>query len=343
MYPGGVWSWWGTDPRITTPEIATLVGRERTAIWARFGHWKRIGFWDGSEIRTNPRVFGVDQVQLEIPVIGPAQGAEVLDQLADVDGVLGAWVLFGMSLHGREGETVRVSLAAENAKRVNRRIRILRGLSSTGDLEGPFRDSPPPCLRPLTPLDWRVLAAVIANPNSSPGRLARLVGITPKTFSYHRDLLIEHHAIFYHPKLNWSKLECAFLLLCCRESEDVGAVRAELQARYPASIPMDLKGGEGISPEWDDSTCFAAIVPAHSPNAVHELIRDVSGIPGARLVRADTAGPERLYFDWVNCQVAERIAATAGGVPGRAPRLGSRKRIALVAARSTESRELTAH
>ncbi|HYA57567.1 MAG TPA: winged helix-turn-helix transcriptional regulator [Thermoplasmata archaeon] len=276
-------------------------------------------------------------------MLGPVQGADVLDQLDHVDGALAARVAFGHSLHGREGETVVVVIAAEDATRLNRRLRFLRRLSSTGDLEGPFRDAIPPCTYRLTPLDWRILAALIANPNVSPARLARLVGVTLKTFTYHRSLLIERHAVFFLPRVDWSRLECVFLEMFCRRPEDVERVRAVLQARYPASIPVDLKGGEGISPGWNHSTCFGAWVPAHSPNRVHTLVRDASRIPGVRLVLSETSGPERLYLDWVNRRVAERIAATSAAVPGRTPSLGVSKRIAPATTVPTEGHEMIAH
>jgi len=343
MYPGGVWSWWGADPRITTTEIGSRVGLERTAVWARIRRWRRDGFWDGFGVLANPRIFDVGQVRVEIPVLGAAQGAEVLDRLEHVDGVLRAMVVFGHSLHGREGETVVVVLAAEDATRVNQRLRLLRRLSSTGDLEGPFRDAIPPCTYSLTPLDWRILAALIANPNASPARLARLVGVTLKTFTHHHSILIERHAIFWLPRVDWSRLECVFLEMFCRRPEDVERARAELQARYPAAIPIDLKGGEGISPGWNHSTCFAAWVPARSPNRVHTLVCDVSKIPGVRLVLSETSGQQRLYLDWVNRRVAEHIAVTSAAVPGRTPRLGVPKRIALATTMPTEGHEMTAH
>jgi len=343
MYPGGEWSWWGTDPRITTTEIASRMGLDRTAVWARIRRWRRDGFWGGFEVHVNPWIFGVDQVRVEIPVLGPAQAADVLDELEHADGALFAKVLFDVFAHGGEGEGVGVVIAAEDATHVRRRVRLLRGLSSTGNVEGPFRGGLPPVTHPLTPLDWRIVAAVIANPNASPARLARLVGVTLKTFTHHHGILIECHAIFYSPRVDWSKLECVGLAVYCRSADDLDRVRRELQVRYPASIPMNLRGGEGIAPEWDDLTCFASLVPAHSPHRVHSLVREVSRIPGVRFARSSTWGPDRLYHDWVNRRVAECIAATSAAVPGRVPRLGVRKRIAVAMTMPTESREMAAH
>ena len=234
-------------------------------------------------------------------------------------------------------------LAAEDKRSVSRRLRVLRGLSSTGGLAGPFHDRFPPCSYSLTPLDWRVLSALIASPEASPTRLARLVGVTLKTFIGHRARLIERHAVFFLPKVDWSKLDCVSLVVTCRDAEYVDPIRAELQSRYPASIPMDVKGGEGIAPGWDDSTCFAEMVPAHSPHAVHSLVREISRFPGVKFVRFETWGPERLYFHWIQNRVAERIAATAPTTSRLVAGAGVRRRLAPAAAKPAGDHGVTAH
>lgn len=327
MYPGGVWSWWGMDPRISTTQLASHIGLERTAVWARFRKWRSDGFWNGFGIRANPRIFGTGQVHVEIPVRGSVQGADLIDHLERVDGVLWARLGLGTLALGGEGEVVLVTLAAEDEKLVRRRLRLLGHFSSTGDLEGPFHDETPPCPYQLTPLDWRILAAVSANPNASTAQLARLVGVTLKTVTQHRARLIEHHAIFYVPQVDWSKLGCVVLGLFCRSVEDAGRARAELEGRFPASIPMSLEGFEGIAPEWDSSTCVGTMVPAHSPNVVHALVRSASRIPGVRFANFETWGPERLYLDWPNRRIAEHLAASTVTAPGSAPHEAARRRI----------------
>jgi hypothetical protein len=267
----------------------------------------------------------------------------LIHDLEHVDGVLWAHVAFGITVHGREGEVVWVALANEDSRRVNRRIRMLRRLSSTGRLEGPYRDETPPCSHSLTALDWRIIAAVIPNPNASSVRLARLLGVTLKTFAQHHATLIERNAIFYLPKVDWTKLGSVLLAVYCRTAGDVNRVRAELEARYPATIPMTFEWCEGISPEWESSSSFAAMFPSHSPHEVHALVRDVSRIPGVKLVRPETWGPQRLYLDWVNRRTAEHLAAAMGTVSGLVQRRGVAGRNGLATAVSIESRGVTAH
>ena len=343
MYPGGMWSWWGTDPRITTTEIGSHVGLERAAIWARIRNWKREGFWKGFEVRPNPGVFGVGQVHVEVPVLGPVQGADLIAEIERLDGVLWARVCSGITARsGREGEVVLVALVSDDAKGLGRRLRLLRRLTPTECLEGPFRDEAPPCSGRLTPLDWRIVAAVSAEPNSSAARLASLLGITLRTFAQHHSKLIEGNAIFYFPSVDWSKLECVVLGLNCRSAEDVDRVRSELLGRYPASIPMTLAGFAGIAPDWEHPTCFAAMVPSHSPHSVHALIRDISKIPGVKLARSETWGPELLYHEWTDRRIAEHITTKSTTTTELASRPGIRNRSGLAGATSAEKRAVTA-
>ena len=343
MYPGGMWSWWGTDPRITTTEIGSHVGLERAAVWARIRNWKREGFWNGFEVRSNPGIFRVGQVHVEVRVLGAARGADLIADIEQLDGVLWARVVSGTAARsGREGEVVLVTLVSDNAKGLSRRLRLLRRLTPMECLEGPFRNDTPPCSGRLTPLDWRIVAALSAEPNSSAARLASLLGITLKTFAHHHSKLIEGNAIFYLPSVDWSKLGCVVLGLNCRSAEDVDRVRSELLGRYPASIPMTLAGFEGIAPDWDHSTCFAAMVPSHSPHSVHALIRDISKIPGVKLARSETWGPERLYHEWTDRRIAAHVITKLTPSTGFALLPGIRDRSGLAGGTSAEKRTVTA-
>jgi DNA-binding Lrp family transcriptional regulator len=315
MYRGGVWSWWGTDPRITTTEIASHVGLTRTAVWARIRRWRKEGFWDGFGVRLNPRIFGVGQVHFEVGVPGPAQASALMDELEHLDGVVWARDVFGEAATGGPGAAVLVTTVTEDSSSVRRRTRVLRRLSPVGRVLGPYRDVAPQCSHMPSALDWRVIAAILANPNASPARLARLVGVTLKTFDLHHSTLIDSHAVFYAPRVDWSKMGCVCLGIFCRQAEDLDPVRAELEVRIPSSIPMSLEGFENLSPEWNPATVFGELVPAYSPNEVHALIRQVSRIPGVRRVLTETWGAERLYSAWFTRRTAEHIATAPAPVP----------------------------
>jgi DNA-binding Lrp family transcriptional regulator len=310
MHPGGVRSPWGTDPRITVTEIASHVGLDRTRVWARIRKWRREGFWDGFLVYPNFTIFGVRLLSAEIMVADVAEGCALMDKLEMMDGAVRAFLAYGDSSTRRDVEVLEVYFVGDDPTRIARRMEHLRRLSPTGRVNGPFRREAPQCSRALTPLDWRIIAAIVAHPNASPSKVATLVGVTFKTFVRHHSALIDDHAVFYVPKVDWSKLGCVLLGVYCRGAADVGRVRKALEARFPHSIPINLEGYdiEGDAPEFDKSRCFSIHVPSHSPNDLQPLVLNLSQVPGVRLVRAQLMGPSRQFPRWTNQQIAEHLA-----------------------------------
>jgi DNA-binding Lrp family transcriptional regulator len=315
MFPGGVFSYWSADPRISPTQIASHVGLDRTTIWDRLQNWRREGFWGGFDVRLNPATVGMQQFRFQIRVADPAEGLNLFNKLEHVEGVIWAGVGFGDTSTERNVELVALELIADSPAHLRRSELHLRRLSPTGTIGGPFPAGVPSCSRKLTPLDWRIIAAIVADPEAGPDRLAHLVGVTPKTFDRHLSALIEDHAVGYLPRLDWSKLGCVCLAICCRDTGDVDRVQRAVEARFHHLIPMDLKGIENVSPGWDESTCFGVIVPARSPHEVQSILRDVSEIDGARMVRPEYWGAQRLFTGWVSQRIAEHLPATAAAEP----------------------------
>jgi DNA-binding Lrp family transcriptional regulator len=310
MYPGGVRSPWGTDPKITAAEIASHVGLDRTRVWARIRKWRREGFWDGFLVYPNFMIFGVGLLSAEIVVADVAEGCALMDKLEMMDGAVRAYLAYGDSATSRDVEVLEVFFVGEDPTRIARRMELLRRLSPTGRVDGPFRREAPQCSRALTPLDWRIIAANVANPNASPSRVAALVGVTLKTFVRHHTALIDDHAVFYVPKVDWSKLGCVILGVCCRGAGDVDPVRKALEARFPHSIPINLQGYdiEGVGPDFDKSRWFLIHVPSHSPNDLQTLVLNLSQVPGVRLVRTQLLGPSRQFPSWTIQRIAKHLA-----------------------------------
>lgn len=306
MYPGGVWSPWGTDPRITAADIASHVGLTRTAVWARLRKWRKVGFWDGFETQVNSRIFGAGVSMASFHVNDSAQGWELLDRAGAIEGVMWASLHFGDSLVARNVEYVLVTMLADTRANQLRRMRALRRLSPTGVVDGPVTTEPPPCSRTLTRLDWRVLSAMVAGPNSSAALLAGDVGVSVKTLDHHRSRLIDDRVVCSTPRIDWSKMGCVALTFYCRFLEDVeGATRA-LECRLPHSIPVSFQGFNGH--DFKTPKCFCYLVPAHSPHEVHTLVHDLSRLPGVTLVLPELWGPRRGFTAWATARIAEHLS-----------------------------------
>jgi DNA-binding Lrp family transcriptional regulator len=329
MYPGGVWSPWGTDPRITVADIASHVGLTRTAVWARLCKWRKVRFWDGFETQVNSRIFGASVSMVSFHVNDSAQGWELLDRTGAIEGVMWASLHFGYSLVARNVEYVLVTMLADTRANQLRRMRALRRLSPTGVVDGPVTTAPPPCSRTLTRLDWRVLSAMVARPNSSTARLAGDVGVSLRTLDHHRSMLIDDRVVCSTPRFDWSKMGCVALTFYCRCSEDVEEAIRALECRLPHSIPVSFQGFNGH--DFRDPMCFCYLVPAHSPHEVQTLVHDLSRLPGVTLVLPELWGPRRGFTAWATARIAERLSppvtvvhtparsgmGPGGGEPGR--------------------------
>jgi DNA-binding Lrp family transcriptional regulator len=314
MYPGGVWSPWGSDPRITVADIASHIGLNRTAVWARLRKWRRNGAWNGFETHVNLRIFGVGVLLASFHVVDSAEGWDLLDRAGEIEGVVGASLHFGDSMVARDVEHVAVIMVGDAPANVHRRMRALRRLSPTGVVDGPVVIEPPSTSRELTELDWRILAAMLANPNASAPRLARLIGVSPKTLEHHRSALIDDHVVSSAPKFNWSQMGCIPLGFLCHNAADVDAARKAVEDRIPHSIPASHAGLNAIVPGYEPSKFFSFIVPIHSPHGVQTLVRDLSRIPGVKMVRPELWGPQRAFPTWVERRIAQHFASVGGVV-----------------------------
>lgn len=312
MYPGGVWSCWGTDPRITVADVASHVGLNRTAVWARLRKWREIGFWDGFDTQVNCRIFGASTLIASFHVADSAQGWELVDRSGAIEGVMWASLHFGESLVDRNVNYVLVTMLADTDANELRRMRDLRRLSPTGIVDGPLTLQPPPCSRTLTRLDWRVLSAMVANPNSSTVRLASDVGVSLKTFDHHRSQLIDDGVVYSTPRLDWSKLGCVAVTFYCRCSEDLEPAVQALECRHPHSIPISFQGFNGR--DFKDPQAFCYMVPAHSPNAIPMLVHELSRLPGVTSVLPELWGHGRRFSTWVTSRIAEHLGSPVTAV-----------------------------
>jgi len=310
MFPGGVWTPWGIDPRITNAEIARHIGLSRKAVWERVRGWKSSGFLEGYIASPNISLFGVDLLRVEIHVADAVEGSALLDEVGLIDGVLDAGLAFGDSTTSRDVEILGLTMVGDSPIEVDRRMRVLRRLSSTGMVNGPFRDEAPPRTMTPTPLDWRIIGAIVADPEAPLSRIARSVGVSLKTTDRRRSALLDGRALLYFPQLAWRMLPSVDLTVFCRGPGDVPRVRSALELRFPHQTPLEAPGAGYLGPEFAASPFIGVRLPADSPGQIQDLVVKVSKIPGVRLVRPQINGLFRAFPRWVEERLAERVAAS---------------------------------
>ncbi|MCI4365048.1 MAG: hypothetical protein L3K10_03165 [Thermoplasmata archaeon] len=308
LYSDRIWVPWGIDPRITVGQVGRQVGLGRTSVWSRIRHWEKSGFFRPYEIRPNYRLFGVGLRRADLHISDPVDAKNVMDELELVDGVTSAWVGFGDTDSTESVERVSVSFVSDHPTAVDRRMRILRRLSTRRRVDGPYAYRVPTVSRPPTPLDWRIMAILRANPGASLSAMARMIGITTRTLVRHRDALLDSRALWYFPLFDWSLHPSVNLRLYWEEARGLAGLMRAIEARFPHYLPMSLDD-MGYRRQGEDGPILLGVrVPATSPDAVQDIMIDLAQIPGIVRVRSDFQGPWRYYSRWVEQELTGQLA-----------------------------------
>lgn len=309
MYPDGVWVPWGVDPRVTPGEIGRRIGLGRIAVWSRIRHWIREGFFRPYEVRPSYRLLGVGLNQAHLHVSDPVDAENVMDELELVDGVTSAWVGFGDTYSSESVERVSAYFVDDRAEDVERRMRVFRRLADRRRVDGPYAFDPPRVELTPTSLDWRIIAALHANPRASLTRVAEGLGITLKTLVRRRDRLLDERALWYHPRFDWGLHPSVALRFICADPGERPRILRTIEARFESCLPLSTDE-IGYPREALAAASFLGVrVPARSADAMQDLMIDLAKIPGVVRVRRDFQGPWRYYYRWIEQAIAARIAA----------------------------------
>jgi len=320
MYPRGIRSYSGVDPRISTAEIAGHVGLTRKSVWARLREWRREGFWDGYDVRPNLAILGLETLRAEFRVRDAAEGWSLFGELERVEGVFAASLGFGDTASTPGTSWVLVHLAGDGPANLQRRLLRLRQIVPDGRLEGPWADHPPDPSGTLTTLDWRLIAAIVDDPNAPLSRIAVAVGATPRTTVRRRSAMIENHILFYRPRIDWSRHPSVGLHIFCNAPADLARVRKWLAVRFPHAFELSREGLGYIGEGYDPTTWVAVRVPARSPGEVQSLILELASVRGVRLIRPEIWVRTRYFPGWIRQRIAAQLALIeAKRLPGGRP------------------------
>jgi DNA-binding Lrp family transcriptional regulator len=308
LYPNGIWVPWGIDPRITPGQLGRQLRMGRTAVWSRIRHWEKSGFFRPYEIRPNYALFGVGLQRVDLLITDPVDAKNVLDELELVDGVTSAWVGFGDTDLSESVERVSVSFVDDGPSAVDRRMRLLRRLSTRRRVDGPFAYRLPIVGPAPTALDWRIMSALRTNPRASLATVARVVGITAKTLGRHRDALLDSRALWYLPLFDWGLHPSVNLRIYWEEMRPLSSLLAAVETRFPRFLPMSLVDMGYRRPGEEGQVLCGVRIPTPSPDAVQKLMIELSDIPGVVRVRSDFQGPWRFYSRWIDQELSGILA-----------------------------------
>jgi len=306
LSPGGEARFWAgrriIDPTIPAREIAARVGLSENAVRARLRSLADRGYLKGSAVTPNPALFEAQVRSVEIPIESSGESERLFRDLALVDGVV-----FARDTLDEGDRRVRVHFVTDQEATTARIVALLARLAAprTPSPAAPYYV--PPAEREPSPLDWRLLAARMRNPDADLGELAELVGISAKTAARRHHLLHAGRAWWWTHGPDSEEFPLALLRIYLRDSSARRAVTKRVADRAPAWMPV---APDGLGQEPDENSAIVAVlVPADAPTTLERMVKEISDLAGVERVQRTFPLGSRTYPTWFVDRVAERIPA----------------------------------
>lgn len=304
LSPDGLIRFWGArrlvDPRVSAREIADRVGLSEPGVRSRLKGLEQRGYLRGRETGMNPSLFGVTLVVSEIPLREPHEAEALLRELALVDGVT-----FARDILDEQNRSVRVFYVSDNPAATARRTSLLRKLAPSPELRGPVPYWIPPCDRPLTPLDWRLLEAFRKRPEATQSGLAEKVGVSLKTTASRFHRLLDSRAVWSALSSASEELPLAMFSIAVKEGVDPLVVAREVARLHPSWMPV-APDGAGVPPS-EPSRGIAGLLPAESPAALEQGLRRTLAVEGVASIRRTFALGSATYPQWFDERLASQM------------------------------------
>lgn len=285
-------------------EVSHRVGVDRSTVWARLRAWEQSGFLCRFETAPNPRLFGAGLAGGSVRVDDPRAKPHVLEDLALVDGVLGAldhvgpWLAVMYAHEDREGLERSRSLVAR-----------LQGVDEALPCV-PFR--PPECTVMPSPLDWRVLEAVRHFPSRSLTDSAREIHVSPKTFRRRFTALIQGMAVWSLPVLDFTKYSGGVMarwVVTLRPEKAPDAVTGALR-KLPGFVLLtnvaDVMEGRRSSVATIDT-----MVHLRSVAEIDDVQREILSMPDTDRAEAFFPRKSHVYSSWFDRRIARKLKESA--------------------------------
>jgi DNA-binding Lrp family transcriptional regulator len=289
----------GVDPRLNATRIAQRlhVGRRRVA--ARLKVWKEVGFLRRYDVWPNPALLGAQGAWLSVRVDHPRRKPALIEHLGLVDGVVSALDFVG------EWFTVGLLVADEGT--LARKMALIRGLAGVADLEGPAVWEATAPVRPLTPLDLRIVRALRDRPDATLRDTARRVGISTRTMTRRYAQLLDDSAVWFVPIFDFTALlpPVIALNLTIRAGTSQAAVARALRRRFPLVLESRAMGTQPDT----GSSLVPVYVTLPSAARVEELHRYAESLEGVESVELLTMVRLHSFPEWFDRHLAGLIAA----------------------------------
>lgn len=312
MYTGTGVSISGIDPRLNASRVAQQLGVSRARVAARLRAWTEYGFLRRYDVWPNPYLFELTGATFDVRVADRLAKEEALARIGLVPGAVGGIDFLGDWLAAtfvlpREGDPRRVAA-------------LLRGLAGIAEVGEAVPWAPPSSDRTLSPLEHRIVRVLRQFPTASLSSIARHVGVSTRTITARYARLLDEHAVWFVPELDFRALTEPVLAVNLRfdsvnhrDSFDRAIARA-----YPHSLAFRRTQFGPVLPETLASY-FVVVSSAARVEHLESWIRSNPGVAERELLtmRRTFSFPET--FDRL---LTPERTALPGRRPGSARRAG---------------------
>lgn len=282
--------------------IARVTGASVNTVKDRIARMTELGVIAGYQAVPNLRHLGLQGEAYHLRFASDHAKDAAMPQMLALDGLL--------ELHDFLGQGVCADFAFKDQADLGRKLASL----SAGD--GPprrfYHREMPQVDRDLTPLDWRILQALRADPRATPADLAPVVGVSARTVKRHLARMAAEGSVFLVPAIDPSKADGLFLfelLVYLREGtgpRPMAALRAAFHDEHVyAYVPASADLGN-----------FDMLLFARTSAEVEALRRRAEQVEG--VVRAE-AWLFRAFLGfpaWLDAAIAEAIRKDTPAAPG---------------------------
>lgn len=291
---------------LQSARIARVTGFSVNTVKDRIIRMTELGVIAGYQAVPNLRHLGLQGGAYHLRFASDAAKDEAMPRILAVSGLL--------ELHDFLGQGACADFVFKDDADLQRMLAKL----STGAQDGPprhfYNRETPDVKRALTPLDWRIVQALRANPRATPADLAPAVGVSARTVKRHLTRMAKEGSVFLVPAIDPSKADGLFLfelLVYLRDGvgpRPMAALRAAFNAEHVyAYVPASADLGN-----------FDLLLFARTSAEVEALRRRAEQIDG--VIRAE-AWLFRAFLGfpaWLDVAI-EQVARGAGATPKAVP------------------------
>lgn len=271
--------------------IARVTGFSVNTVKDRIARMTSLGVIAGYQAVPNLRHLGVQGEAYYVRFASDAAKDKALPQILAVEGLL--------ELHDFLGQGACADFVFRDDAELQRTLSTLAAGSQEGPPRRFYSREMPEVTRELTPLDWRILQALRANPRATPADLAPHVGVSTRTVKRHLTRMAAEGSVFLVPAIDPSKADGLFLfeLLVYLRQGSGPRPMAKLKAAFSAEhvyayVPASAELGN-----------FDLILFARTSSEVEALRRRAEEVEGVLRAEAWLFRAFRGFPAWLDAAI----------------------------------------